>query len=156
MPKLSEESVITEELRNLVGVEQETQVFKVEEGHLRRFAQAIGDFNPLWQDEEYARKSRYGRIVAPPIFLIDMGASKFAEDLMKARCALPGFLNGGLEIEYYKPMVAGDTITTVSKLIDLKERIGKSGKLLFMTVETTHTNQHGELVIKERHNFIRL
>ena len=33
------------------------------------FAEALGDDNPLWTDEEYASKSRYGRIIAPPTFL---------------------------------------------------------------------------------------
>lgn len=150
-----EETLISDELKNLLTVEQEPQIFEIEKGHIKRFAQAIGDPNPLWQDEEYSRKSRGGSIVAPPLFLIDLGASEMAENLMKVPCPLPGFLNGGLDIEYYKPIMPGDTITTVSKLVDVQEREGKSGKLLFMIVETTYTNQKGELAVKERHNFIR-
>jgi acyl dehydratase len=31
-----------------------------------KFAEGIGDTNPLWSDPEYAAKTRYGTIVAPP------------------------------------------------------------------------------------------
>ena len=33
---------------------------------IQKFADGIGDTNPLWTDPEYAAKTRYGTIVAPP------------------------------------------------------------------------------------------
>ncbi len=36
---------------------------------IRHFAYGISDDNPLWLDPEYAAQSRYGRLVAPPVFL---------------------------------------------------------------------------------------
>lgn len=150
---MTEESAITEELRNMVGVAAEPEVFEVEKGHIRRFAKAVGDPNPLWQDEAYARKSRYGSIISPPMFLQDEGKNKFADRLMEIISPL-GFLNGGLDIEFYKPMIPGDMITTQAKLSDLYEKQGKTGKLLFMVVEVTFTNQQGELVSISRNTFI--
>jgi acyl dehydratase len=35
---------------------------------IRRWAYALGDANPLWLDEEYARSTRWGCILAPPTF----------------------------------------------------------------------------------------
>jgi len=150
---MTEESAITEELRNMVGVAAEPEVFEVEKGHIRRFAKAVGDPNPLWQDEAYARKSRYGSIISPPMFLQDEGKNKFADRLMEIISPL-GFLNGGLDIEFYKPMIPGDMITTQAKLSDLYEKQGKTGKLLFMVIEVTFTNQQGELVSISRNTFI--
>jgi acyl dehydratase len=34
------------------------------------YCDAIGDNNPLWRDEEYAEKSRFGAITSPPTFFI--------------------------------------------------------------------------------------
>jgi hypothetical protein len=34
-----------------------------------KFIEGVGDVNPLWSDAEYAHKSRYGCIVAPPSFV---------------------------------------------------------------------------------------
>jgi acyl dehydratase len=148
-------SAITEELRRMLGVEAEPQIHAVEKGHIKRFAQAVGDANPLWNDAEYAGKSRYGTIVAPPTFLMDAGLSKFVDRLMAIPCPLNNLLNGGTRIVYYQPIKAGDTITSVAKLADLQEKSGKSGKLLFMVIEVTFKNQRGEVVRKGYDTFIR-
>src|SRR6476469_7924704 len=34
-----------------------------------RFAEGIGDDNPLWTDEAYAASTSYGGIIAPPSFI---------------------------------------------------------------------------------------
>ena len=39
---------------------------------IRHFCHGIGDDNPLWLDPGYASKSRYGRLAAPPTFLISV------------------------------------------------------------------------------------
>ena len=51
-------SLITEELRKLIGVTLDTIVFKVEEGAIQRYGQAIGDPNPLYNDPDFARKTK--------------------------------------------------------------------------------------------------
>jgi len=150
-----EEAVISEEFRKLVGIEAEPEIWEVEKGHIRRFAQAIGDPNPLYQDMEYAHNSRYGNIIGPPTFMIDNGLVKFVDSLLEIECPLQANINGGTEIEYYRPMEVGDTITTVAKLSEVREKEGKTGKLLFLIVEVNYTNQKGELVAKCRNTFIR-
>lgn len=37
---------------------------------IRHYADGIGDTNPLWRSEEYAKNTRYGGIIAPPGFWI--------------------------------------------------------------------------------------
>ena len=63
-----ESSLITDELKNLIGVPWEPQIFKIEEGAIKRYAEAIDDPNPLYGDEEYGRNSKYGSIIGPPSF----------------------------------------------------------------------------------------
>ena len=82
-------------------------------------------------------------------------ATEMADRLIEAECPLPAFINAGTELEYFKPIRLGDTITTVAKLVDLTEKEGRNGKLLFMTVEVTYTNQDNELVVKCTNNFVR-
>ena len=65
---MAEESLITEEMKKVVGVVQEPIIWEVERGAIKRFAEAVGDPNPLYFDEEYAKGTRYGGIVAPPGF----------------------------------------------------------------------------------------
>lgn len=151
---MNEMSLIAEAFMKLIGVEAEPEFWEVEKGHIRRFAQAIGDPNPLWQDEQYAGKTRYGEIIAPPFFLIDAGLVKFVDKLVDM-CPHKANINGGTEIEFYSSMKVGDTISTVAKLSEVKERTGKSGMMIFLTVEVTYSNQKGELVARCRNTFIR-
>jgi hypothetical protein len=37
--------------------------------NIRRYADAIGDFNPRFRDSDYAKVTKYGRLVAQPTFL---------------------------------------------------------------------------------------
>ena len=149
------ESVITNDLRDLLGKELEIEVFPVEKGHILRFAQAIDDPNPLYCDLAAAKNTRYQSIIAPPTFLIDSGLIKIAARLKAAKCPLPNFLNGGTEIEYLKPIKVGDTITTTAKLVDLQEKAGQSGSLLFMKIEVEYKNQDGDTAVKCHQTFIK-
>ena len=37
--------------------------------NLRRYADGIGDFNPRFRDSDYAKVTKYGRLIAQPTFL---------------------------------------------------------------------------------------
>ena len=65
---MTQGSVITDEMRKAIGVESEPTVVLIEKEPIRRFAEAIGDPNPLYHDEEYAKKLGYRSIIAPPGF----------------------------------------------------------------------------------------
>lgn len=148
-------SVITEEIKNLIGVEY-TFCCEVEKGAIRKVAQAIGDPNPLWQDEEYAKKARYGGIIAPPSFFNSFGFADVVCMYVAAECPLKTGVNGEYEVEYYQPIKPGDIITMVIKLVDVKEKEGKKGKLLVMTIDLVCRNQRGEMVVKLQNTVIRL
>ena len=151
---MNQVSSLAQEFTKLVGVEAEPEVWEVEKGHIRRFAEAIGDPNPIYRDEAYAAQTRYGGIIAPPQFLIDAGLVKLVDRLVDM-CPDKANINGGTDLEFYHPMRPGDTITTVAKLAEVKERKGKSGEMIFLTVEVTYTNQKGDLVTLCRNTFIR-
>lgn len=69
-----------------------------------RFAEGIGDDNPLWTDEEYAAKSPFGTLVAPPSFIFAC--------LGSIQVGWPGL--GGFhcetKMEFRQPIRVGDKI----------------------------------------------
>ena len=129
-----------EGLKAKIGVEWEPRVCEIEKGMIRRFAQAIDDPNPLWQDEEYASKTRYGGIIAPPTFVAALGLEQVQQILASALSETS--LHGGTELEYYQPVRAGDVVTATTRIADFRQRQGKMGRMTFVTYE----NQKGELV----------
>jgi acyl dehydratase len=140
---VNEEPIITEELQKLLNVEFGPEVYEIEKGMVRRFAEAIDDPNPLWRE------------VAPPTFPAALVPTALFHQMVTARCPLTRFLNGGNEMEYYQPIRAGDVISVTARLDKLRKMEGKEGKTLFMIMEINYKNQRGEMVARGRSTYIR-
>ena len=143
---------LTEEMRQkAIGIEGKPSVLEVEKGAIKRFAAAVGDPNPLWNDEAAARKGRYGGIVAPPTFLRSVGLERpqFPFEIPFNR-----LLDGGSEWEYFEPIRAGDRITALARIVDVSERSGRLGTMIFNVTEATYTNQFNEVVATQRNTLI--
>ena len=140
---MSEEPIISAELESLLNVDFGPEVYEIEQGMVRKFAEAIDDPNPLWQQ------------VTPPTFPTALIPSELLNRLLEARCPLTRFLNGGNELEYYQAIRVGDVISVTARLEKLRKMEGKEGKTLFMIMEITYQNQRGEVVAKGRNTYIR-
>ena len=143
---------VTDEVRKQIGMQSEARLVEVERGAIRRFAEAIGDPNPLFNDEASARKTRLGGMVAPPTFCRSLGA---AIPEIKINMAEFRGLDGGSEWEYLEPIRPGDRISVVSKIADIRESAGRLGPMVFITVETSYTNQFNQLCALQRSTVIR-
>ena len=152
--------MLTEEVTKFIGQSGEVRILEVDKGAIRRYAEAVDDLNPVYWDEEYARNSRYGSMIAPPGFFgwpIRREGSAPDEGGVTVALAKAGYtrnLNGGEEFEFFQPVRAGDTLAALSRIADIREREGRTGKMVFVTTETTYTNQHGALVAKARQTLI--
>ncbi len=151
-------SLITDELRKLIGMTLDTIVFKVEEGAIQRYAEAIGDPNPLYNDPDFASKTKYGRLLAPPGFTgWPVKAGRLSERLLEslAKAGAPSrLLDGGIEFEFIEPVGAGDVLTATTKIVNMTERETRLGKTMFTTLETTFVNKKGNMELKSRSTFI--
>jgi acyl dehydratase len=141
------ESVITQQMRDAVGVESEPVTYDVEKGAIVKFAQAIGDDNPLFNDERAARATRYGGLIAPPTFLRSMGSGR---DRTTVESPYSARLDGGSEWEYFEPVRPGDRITVTSSVSEIFEREGRLGNMVFIVRETKYVNQFGQLAAVQR------
>jgi acyl dehydratase len=150
--------LITDELRKLIGMTLETIVFKVEEGAIQRYAQAIGDPNPLFNDPDFASKTEYGRLLAPPGFTgWPVKAGRLSQRLLGslAKAGAPSrLLDGGIEFEFIEPIGAGDVLTATTKVASMTERETKLGMTIYTTLETTFVNKKGDVALKSRSTFI--
>lgn len=153
---MTHDSLITDEAQAMIGKEMQPVTGEVHIKEIRRFCYAVGDLNPLYLDEEYACKSKHGGIVAPPMFFDISTVEEFPQEHLKEdglpmatiRPPLKVTRNmaGGNEVEFFKPMRPGDKITLVSKLANIYEKDGRSGRLVFTVYEHKYTNQDGDLV----------
>jgi len=160
---LSEDSVITPEMRAEIGKETVfTSPAAVSRGDILRYVRAMTDPNPLFQDEEFARTTRYGGIIAPPNMVCDLTyniAAQVAEDgfffegiAMPEAFGVP--LRGEHEYEFFEPLRPGDVVTSRRRTADIFEKWGSTGRLLFVISEISYTNQRGELLGINRETLI--
>jgi acyl dehydratase len=128
-----------------VGRVSEEVIRVIEADAIRRFAEALGDPNPLWRDPAVARASGYPDVVAPPTFAITLDAP-WPVDFELAEA-----LHGEQWFHYRRPIVAGDVLRVRSEVAELYEREGRSGRLTFLVIETTgRDDRTGEVVFRTR------
>jgi len=130
----------------LVGKEYPCFAMEVEKGRLRLFAQAIGETDPVYLDEQAARAAGYRSLPAPPTFpfTIAMEANQPLLVLDDLGVDKTRSVHGEQSFTYYRDICAGDTITGRQRVAEMFEK--KGGALLFITTETRLTNQNDEPV----------
>ena len=147
---------ITEEalnaLKSRIGVERvraqkpgQIGGARLTRGAIRAQARACGDYNPLYWDEEYAKKSPYGTLVAPP------GVMYGIEQVNAATDGMPGMhaLFRGLTLEWYKPIVLGDIVTGKAYLTNVQVKGSQlSGQSVVQEYDTYGYNEKGEVIGK--------
>jgi hydroxyacyl-ACP dehydratase HTD2-like protein with hotdog domain len=154
--------LITDEIRSWIGRETPSWTIEVSRLDVQRFAVATDDLNPLYLDEEKAKQSVYGGLIAPPLFYMAPLTEPKPESELRhdglphegkfpiPPTPLPRLMDGGTDIEFFQPIRVGDVLTGRSKIVDLYQKEGRSGPLIFVVRETTFTNQHGAVVLIEK------
>jgi acyl dehydratase len=140
---MTDSTTLAEKLKNEVGVEWPPVTYEIEKGAIRRFARAVGDPNPQWQNEE-----RPGGITTPPTMMLPISLELILEK-MAALTPDARSLHGSTELEHHQPARPGDVISVGGKIASLRERDNsKMGKMVFLNFEITAHNQRQELVAR--------
>lgn len=116
-----------------------------------KFAEGIGDSNPLWTDAKYAQTTRYGSLIAPPSFIW----SCFAQVQFGWK-GMGGF-HSGCDVEFFKPIRCGDKITADCTFVgfDGPKASQFAEEMVVDHFENNYWNQRSELVAKYRYFVIR-
>lgn len=150
----------------------------LERDPLRRFAQAVMDPDPTYFDGDFAERSKFGGIVAPPLYPVHAfrppAGGEDPLDLVRADPDADGsggsdgvffglepivspfkrLLNGGNEIEFYRCLAIGETCVATARYADIQLKDGKSGPMLLVSIETTFTTDAGDLLLINKQTLI--
>ena len=134
----------TRELTGKVCQERKPWNNDVSAEAIQHFAYGTDDSNPLWTDPDYAANSAPGKLQAPPAFLVSNLYPILHGAPMKAPLAS---LIGGVEYEWFKPILVGDRLTPEARQKDFQEKRNKAGRRLnFVTSDIAYHNQDQDLV----------
>lgn len=114
----------------------------IEKGKMLDFAKNYDNI-PLHTDEEYAKSTHFGRLIAPGVMSFMTVWAKyldvdiFGEELLAGKST---------KIEWLKPVFAEDVLTGKATVTNLTKRSEKNG-IVEVTIEAY--NQNGELVLTD-------
>lgn len=142
-------------MRALIGQESapERNRFPISEEMVYDLADAIEDPNPLYVDRRYAEQSRFGGLLCPPLATWKdiappigyFGAGQESHFQVPLPFNSYG-LNGGSDWQFLRPAYVGVWITRQFRILDIFEKRGRSGPLVFIIREETQTNQKGQVI----------
>ena len=104
---------------------------------VRRYAELTGDYNPLHFDEEFAARTRFGRLISQGGIAVGLVHALVAMDLPG-----PGTVFTQQHWVFPAPVYIGDTITAEGRITEWRESRNR-GEMEFVVV-----NQEGLEVLR--------
>jgi acyl dehydratase len=132
--------------KELIGKSSSKVKNTVERGAVKKFAEAIGDIHPIYLDEEFGRKTRYGANIAPPTFprVFDYGV------IDGLNLPNKGLIHGEQIYHYERPLLVGEDVYCYAKVGDYYEKKGALGEMGFIVLENNGEDQDGNLIFSSK------
>ncbi len=144
----------------VVGRTIATASGRVVKKEFQRWAAAVGDRNPLYFDDDFARAQGYREAVMPPLYLSVVTLGVIDLDQLRpdgipagagtstliplARCQR--WMAGGESTTFHEPVYDGDELTSVRTVASIEEKHGRSGAFVLIKSTTRYRRQDGALV----------
>ena len=125
-----------------IGMTVDTAPAVIEKEKMIAFAREYDNI-PLHTDEEYAKTTPFGKLIAPGVMSFMSVWAKYLEVDFFGEALLAG---KSTKIEWLKPVYANDVLTGRATITNLVKRSARNG-LVEVTIEAY--NQNGELVLKD-------
>ena len=153
-------TLLTDEVRAWIGREAHYPAREeLGRASIRYFALALGDGNPLYFDDAYAKEAGYSSVIAPPTLICE--SCQYAHQppnadgyighewhLPVSGCRL---IRAGNEYEFMRPVLPADRISVTWTLEDIVERSSsRGGTQLFVTSVARYRDAAGEVVAVNR------
>ena len=132
--------------RSFVGrVYPPTRPYEVAREKIREFADAIGDDNPVYRDQDAARALGYSDVIAPPTFPVVMSMRAGAQVISDPELGLDysKVVHGEQKFSYRRPVQAGDVLQVTVSVESIRSAAGNE----LITTRGDIATVDGELVV---------
>lgn len=124
---------------------------EVEQGDVRRYAEAIFAQEAIHVDVNAAKKAGFTGLVAPPTFCATLGDHTAILGDMELNPR--SILHSEQELVEYETVCSGEALNITTTLVDSYEKTSGSTATGFVIVEDVGTNQKGKKVFHARRVF---
>ena len=125
-----------------IGLTADIEPVTIEKDKMIAFAKEYDNI-PLHTDEEYAKTTPFGQLIAPGVMSFMavwanyLKIDFFADELIAGKST---------KMEWFKPVFAGDVLTGKATITNVVERNARNG-MVELTIDIY--NQYGDLVISD-------
>jgi acyl dehydratase len=157
-------ALLTEELKAWIGREAHYPAREeLGRASIRYFALALGDDNPLYVDDAYARKAGYPSVIAPPTLICEScqyaHRAPNADGYIGHEWHLPvpsaRLIRAGNDYEFMRPVLPTDRISVTWTLESIVEKpSSRGGTQLFVSSVARYRDAQGEVVAINRETIV--
>ena len=138
--------------RKFIGKRYGPMTYEVCKEKIKEYARAIKNEDPHYVDDEFAARSKYGGIIAPPTFAViysgQLAMPFFMDPELKLDFAM--LVHGEQEFQFHEIVRPGDVITTEGNISNIENK----EKVDVVTLDAYSRNQEGRLVCKAIYTFV--
>ena len=109
----------------------------ISESDVNMYAGVTGDVNPMIVDEEFAKKTKYGRRIAHGMLI-----ASFFSNIVGTKLPGPGTMHKSYKVRFLKPVFIGDSIETKVEVVQVCTDTNT------VEVQVECINQDGEKVLE--------
>ena len=156
--------MLTEEIKSWIGREAHYPAREeLGRASIRYFALALGDDNPLYVDDAYAKKAGYPSVIAPPTLICE--SCQYAHQAPNAdgyighewHLPVPNarLVRAGNDYEFMRPVLPTDRISVTWTLESITEKpSSRGGTQLFVASVARYRDDKGEVVAINRETIV--
>jgi len=157
-------TLLTEELKSWIGREAHYPAREeLGRASIRYFALALGDDNPLYVDDAYAKQAGYPSLIAPPTLICE--TCQYAHQAPNAdgyighewRLPVPNarLVRAGNDYEFMRPVLPTDRVSVTWTLESIVEKpASRGGTQLFVSSVARYRDAQGEIVAINRETIV--
>jgi acyl dehydratase len=157
-------TLLTEELKAWIGREAHYPAREeLGRASIRYFALALGDDNPLYVDDAFAKKAGYPSVIAPPTLICEScqyaHRAPNADGYIGHEWHLPvpnaRLIRAGNDYEFMRPVLPTDRISVTWTLESIVEKpSSRGGTQLFVSSVARYRDVRGEVVAINRETIV--
>lgn len=157
-------TLLTEELKAWIGREAHYPAREeLGRASIRYFALALGDDNPLYVDDAFAKKAGYPSVIAPPTLICESCQYAYrapnADGYIGHEWDLPvpnaRLIRAGNDYEFMRPVLPTDRISVTWTLESIVEKpSSRGGTQLFVSSVARYRDVRGEVVALNRETIV--
>lgn len=157
-------ALLTDELKAWIGREAHYPAREeLGRASIRYFALALGDDNPLYVDDAYAKEAGYPSVIAPPTLICE--TCQYAHQRPNAdgyighewHLPVPNarLIRAGNDYEFMRPVLPADRISVTWTLENMVEKpSSRGGTQLFVSSVARYRDARGEVVAINRETLV--